>query len=127
MKKLEQIIQKYKKILTNYQQKYKIDETIFNNFTEFNNLFLKIIPKELDGISVTIDKRDEYDILNGILTQISAKHNKKTANDFENKINDLFLHRDKLVKTLLKHDYKQPKKDKPKDPLIIKPDYGYHL
>lgn len=126
MDKLEKIINKYSEILTNHQTKYNFNETIVNNFIEFNQLFTNIIRKELTGNSVTIDKRDEFDILNGILTQISGEYNKLEANKLEEKINILFLHRDRVIRTLLEHNFKLPKKKTPKDLFKIKPNYGYH-
>lgn len=124
MSKVEKIIQKYTQILIKYQQKYNIHKTILGNFTEFNNLFITIIQKELEGLPITIDKRDEYDVLNGILTQITVEYDKLTARKFEIKMEELFSHRDKFIKLLHKHNFKLPKEEKPVDPLVIKPDYG---
>ena len=126
MNKLEQIKLKYKEILQSYQKLYNFNETIGNNFKEFNQLFLGVIPKEIQGLSVTIDKRNEYDIFSGILTQISGEYNKLKANTLEEKYKKLFEHRDRVVNVFLQNQVKLPKKKTPQNPYNIKPDYGYH-
>lgn len=121
MDKLVKIQRKYSEILTSYKNKYSFDDTIKNNFKEFNELFKQTLKKAVNGANVTIEKRDEFDILSGILSQISGEFNKLESHTLEEKYKKLFLHRDQLVQVLHEHNFKFPPII---DPLIITPDYG---
>ena len=127
---INKIQKRYNKILKNYQKKYSFNSTVKEKFELFNNLFKNIIIKEINNELVTIDKRDEYDILRGILIMISGEYDKLTANKLEDKYKILFEHRDKVIKLLKAHNFKISKKEIKKDPrevLNIKPEYGYSV
>lgn len=126
MDKLVKIETKYDEILNNYKNKYNFDITITRNFDQFNNSFKKILEKQVNDINVTIDKRDEYDLMKGILSQISGNFNKLTAHNLEKKYIQLFNHRDRFAKILKLYKIKFPKKKVQDDVIIDKPDYGYH-
>ena len=122
---LLKIQQKYNIILNNYKKKYSFDGTITNKFDELHHLFKQILTKEVNGINVTIDKRNEFDLLKGILSQLSGEENKLSGYNLEQKYQYLFHHRDRVVSVL--KEVKLPKKEI-RDPVIIdKPDYGYHI
>lgn len=127
MSKLVDIQIKYEEILNYYKEKYSFNGTITKNFEEFNNLFKSILKKEVNNQNVIIEKRDEYDLFKGILSQIGGNYHKSVANSLENKYKFLFNHRDRLVELLKNNKFKFPKKQV-RDLLIIqKPDYGYHM
>lgn len=134
MNKLIKIQQKYDSILKLYQQKYSFNNTINIKFQDFNDLFKKTLMKEVNNHIVTIEKRNEYDLLLSILTMISGEFNKSVANDLEQKYKFLFSHREKVINILKDFNFNFPNnkiKYKPKDtrdPIIIKkPNYGYHI
>ena len=127
---INKIQERYNKILKNYQKKYSFNSTVKEKFELFNNLFKNIIIKEINNELVTIDKRDEYDILRGILIMISGEYDKLTANKLEDKYKILFEHRDKVIKLLKAHNFKISKKEIKKDTrevFNIKPEYGYSV
>ena len=127
MSKLIKIQLKYQEILNHYKNKYSFNGTIAKNFEEFNSLFLLILKKEVNAENVLIEKRDEEDIMSGILSQIGGNYDKLTSNKLEQKYNFLFNHRDRVIELLKSKKITFPKKDT-RDPIIIgKPDYGYHV
>lgn len=135
MNRLSKIKNKYNQILNSYQNQYSFDETTTQKFKELNNLFLDILNKDINNINTVIDKRNEYDFLTGILSNISGEFNKLKAKELEEKYLGLFEHRKKVVIAFKKYNNNVDKKDQfqisPKvirDPVIIpKPEYGYHV
>ena len=118
MNKLIEIQNKFKKIIDEYSTEYSFNLDTRKSFNELNGLFFDILKKEVNGINVTIEKRDEFDILNGILTGMSGQFNKKDSYDFEVKYQRLLAKRDQLVEILKSSNFKYPT-EKVKDPLKI--------
>ena len=136
MDRLDKIKNRYNQILNSYQKTYGInDSTLQNKFKELNDLFIDILNKEINKINVTIEKRNEYDFLTSILSEISGKHSKLKSHNLEEKYLGLFKHRDKVVDIFKNYNENVDKKEQitiPKketrDPVIIpKPEYGYHV
>ena len=87
MDKINKIKLKYKSILDNYKKDFGFNGTILNNFIEFNYLFLNTLDKAVNKETITIDKRDEYDMMLGILGQISGEYGKLEAKRLKNYMN----------------------------------------
>ena len=134
MNKLIKIENTYKFLLKKYKNKYGFNLTVQTKIEELNNLFIKTFKKDIKGDIVTIEKRNEFDLLQGVSSMISGETEKFDALGFENKYKKLFIHRDKVVSVIRKHNENKPESKveyKPKDtrdPFKIKnPEYGYHV
>ena len=118
MNKLIEVQKTFKKIIDEYATNYSFNLEIRKSFNELNTLFFDILKKEVNGINVTIEKRNEFDILNGILVSVSGKLNKRDSYDFEVKYQRIIAKRDQLVQILKSNNFKYPT-EKVKDPLKI--------
>ena len=118
MSKLIEIQNKFKKIIEDYALNYSFNLDTRKSFNELSNLFFDILKKEVNGIMVTIEKRDEYDILTGLLSAMSSEFNKRESYEFEVKYHALIAKRDQLVQILKNNNFKFPT-EKVKDPLKI--------
>lgn len=134
MNKLVKIENVYKSLLNKYKKQHSFNKTTETKFNELNDLFIMTFKKDIKGDIITIEKRNEFDLLQGISSMISGEYHKSKALEFENKYKKLFIHRDKVTEVVKKYNENKPeekvqfKKKDTRDPLKIKnPEYGYHV